>query len=40
MPRLVDTTMRLLSQEPLAGKVPTAALLELAQVLDLSLIHI
>ena len=34
MPRLVDTTIRLLSQEPLAGKVPTADLLRLAEVLD------
>jgi len=34
MPRLVDTTIRLLSQEPLAGKVPTAELLSLAAVLD------
>ena len=34
MPRLVDTTIRLLSQEPLAGKIPTAELLSLAEVLD------
>ena len=34
MPRLVDTTIRLLSQEPLAGKVPTSDLLRLAEVLD------
>jgi oxaloacetate decarboxylase (Na+ extruding) subunit alpha len=34
VPRLVDTTIRLLSQEPLAGKVPTADLLQLAEVLD------
>ncbi|HEY7796010.1 MAG TPA: biotin/lipoyl-containing protein [Gaiellaceae bacterium] len=34
MPRLVDTTIRLLSQEPLAGKVPTADLLGLAELLD------
>jgi oxaloacetate decarboxylase (Na+ extruding) subunit alpha len=34
VPRLVDTTIRLLSQEPLAGKVPTAELLRLAEVLD------
>jgi oxaloacetate decarboxylase (Na+ extruding) subunit alpha len=32
--RLVDTTIRLLSQEPLADQVPTARLLELASVLD------
>jgi len=34
MPALIDTTVRLLSQEPLAGRVPTAAILELAEVLD------
>jgi oxaloacetate decarboxylase alpha subunit len=34
VPRLVDTTIRLLSQEPLAGKVPTADLLGLAELLD------
>src|SRR2546426_5398951 len=34
MPRLVDTTIRLLSQEPLAGRVPTADLLRLAELLD------
>jgi oxaloacetate decarboxylase alpha subunit len=34
VPRLVDTTIRLLSQEPLAGKVPTAELLRLAELLD------
>jgi oxaloacetate decarboxylase (Na+ extruding) subunit alpha len=34
MPALVDTTIRLLSQEPLAGRVPTAAVLELAELLD------
>jgi oxaloacetate decarboxylase (Na+ extruding) subunit alpha len=34
MPALIDTTVRLLSQEPLAGRVPTASLLELAEVLD------
>jgi oxaloacetate decarboxylase (Na+ extruding) subunit alpha len=34
VPRLVDTTIRLLSQEPLAGKVPTADLLRLAELLD------
>lgn len=34
MPRLVDTTIRLLSQEPLAGKVPTAEVLALAELLD------
>jgi oxaloacetate decarboxylase alpha subunit len=34
MPRLVDTTIRLLSQEPLAGKVPTGEVLRLAGILD------
>jgi oxaloacetate decarboxylase (Na+ extruding) subunit alpha len=34
MPSLVDTTIRLLSQEPLAGRLPTAAILELAEILD------
>lgn len=34
MPRLVDTTIRLLSQEPLAGRLPTSELLQLADVLD------
>ncbi len=34
MPALVDTTIRLLSQEPLAGVMPTADLLRLAEILD------
>src|ERR1700749_3143592 len=34
MPRLVDTTIRVLSQEPLAGLMPTADILRLAEVLD------
>lgn len=34
MPRLVDTTLRLLGQEPLAGSMPTAGLLRLAEILD------
>ncbi|HEU5372851.1 MAG TPA: acetyl-CoA carboxylase biotin carboxyl carrier protein [Gaiellaceae bacterium] len=34
MPRLVDTTIRVLSQEPLAGRIPTADLLRLAELLD------
>ena len=34
MPALVDTTIRLLSQEPLAARVQTARLLEVAAVLD------
>src|SRR6059058_396497 len=36
MPRLVDTTLRLLGQEPLAGTMPTAGLLRLAEILDAS----
>ncbi|MGB2875720.1 MAG: biotin/lipoyl-containing protein [Gaiellaceae bacterium] len=34
MPKLVDTTIRLLGQEPLAGRMPTADLLRLAEILD------
>jgi oxaloacetate decarboxylase alpha subunit len=34
MPQLVDTTIRLLGQEPLAGRMPTADLLDLAEMLD------
>ena len=34
MPALVDTTIRLLGQEPLAGLMPTADQLRLAEVLD------
>jgi pyruvate/oxaloacetate carboxyltransferase len=34
MARLVDTTIRVLSQEPLAGLMPTADLLRLAELLD------
>ena len=34
MVRLVDTSVRLLSQEPLAGAVPTSSLLRLAEILD------
>jgi oxaloacetate decarboxylase alpha subunit len=34
VPRLVDTTIRLLSQEPLAGKLPTAEVLRVAEILD------
>jgi oxaloacetate decarboxylase (Na+ extruding) subunit alpha len=34
MPSLVDTTIRLLGQEPLAGLVPTAEQLKIAEVLD------
>lgn len=31
---LADTTIRLLGQEPLAGRMPTADQLRLAQILD------
>jgi oxaloacetate decarboxylase alpha subunit len=34
VPKLVDTTIRVLSQEPLAGVMPTASLLRLAEILD------
>ena len=34
MPSVVDTSIRLLTQEPLAGRVSTARLLELAELLD------
>jgi oxaloacetate decarboxylase (Na+ extruding) subunit alpha len=34
VPKLVDTTIRVLSQEPLAGAMPTASLLRLAEILD------
>jgi oxaloacetate decarboxylase alpha subunit len=34
VPKLVDTTIRVLGQEPLAGAVPTSVLLELATILD------
>jgi oxaloacetate decarboxylase alpha subunit len=34
VPALVDTTIRLLSQEPLAGRIPTAELLRLVEILD------
>jgi oxaloacetate decarboxylase alpha subunit len=34
VPILVDTTIRLLGQEPLAGTMPTADLLQLAEILD------
>jgi pyruvate/oxaloacetate carboxyltransferase len=34
MPQLVDTTVRLVSQEPLAGRLPTSAILDLAELLD------
>jgi len=34
VPALVDTTIRLLSQEPLAGRMPTADVLRLAELLD------
>ena len=34
MAKLVDTTIRLLSQEPLAGRLPTAEVLRVAEILD------
>src|SRR6185436_3350 len=34
VPRLVDTSIRVLGQEPLAGVMPTSALIELATLLD------
>jgi oxaloacetate decarboxylase alpha subunit len=34
VPALADTTIRLLGQEPLAGRLPTASLLRLAEILD------
>ncbi len=34
MPALIDTTVRLVSQEPLAGRLPTSAILDLAEILD------
>ncbi|HEX5582888.1 acetyl-CoA carboxylase biotin carboxyl carrier protein [Gaiella sp.] len=34
MPHLVDTTIRLLSQEPLAGRIPTGEVLRIAEILD------
>jgi oxaloacetate decarboxylase (Na+ extruding) subunit alpha len=34
VPKLVDTTIRLLSQEPLAGRLPTAEVLSVAEILD------
>jgi oxaloacetate decarboxylase alpha subunit len=34
MPKLVDTTIRLLSQEPLSGRLPMGEVLRVAEVLD------
>ena len=34
MPHLVDTTIRLLSQEPLAGRIATGDVLRIAEILD------
>jgi oxaloacetate decarboxylase alpha subunit len=34
MPKLVDTTIRLLSQQPLAGHLPMAEILRVAEILD------
>ena len=33
MPKIVDTTIRLLSQDPLAGKLPTGEVLRIAEIL-------
>jgi len=34
VPKIVDTTIRLLSQDPLAGKLPTGEVLRIAEILD------
>ena len=34
MPKLVDTTIRLLAQDPLAGTLPTGEVLRIAEILD------
>jgi oxaloacetate decarboxylase alpha subunit len=34
VPKLVDTTIRLLSQEPFTGRLPTAEILRVAEILD------
>ena len=34
MPQLLDSTIRLLSQEPLAGSIPTGEILRIAEILD------
>src|ERR671927_474900 len=34
MPGLADTTIRLLGQDPLAGRIPTAEQLRVAEILD------
>ena len=39
MARLVDTSLRLLSQEPLAGRVPAGRVLEVAAILDRAGFH-
>ena len=36
MPGLADTTIRLLGQDPLAGRIPTAEQLRVAEILDLA----
>jgi oxaloacetate decarboxylase alpha subunit len=36
VPQLYDTTIRLLSQEPLAGRVPTGEVLRVAEILDVA----
>ncbi len=39
MPALVDTTIRLLGQDPLAERIPTSELLRVAEVLDVAGFH-
>ena len=34
MPALVDTTLRLLGQEPLAGRLPTSEQIRIGEILD------
>src|ERR671938_2018814 len=34
MPALADTTIRLVGQDPLAGRIPTAEQLRIAEILD------
>ena len=40
MARLVDTTLRLLAQEPIAGRVPTSLQLEACELLDSAGFHV
>ena len=39
MARLIDTTLRLLGQQPLAGRVPTGRVLDIAAALDQAGFH-